>query len=136
MSKSDLDANSRIQLTDPPELILKKIRKAVTDSTSLVSYDPINRPGVSTLLDIDSACTDRDPEEISEQMLLKTINTGEYKREVANILIEHLKPIQKKYLELINDKTYLIKTLNEGAVKANDIASKNYEQICNIIGMR
>ena len=98
MSKSDLDANSRIQLTDPPELILKKIRKAVTDSTSLVSYDPVNRPGVSTLLDIDSACTDRDPEEISEQMLLKTINTGEYKREVANILIEHLKPIQKKYI--------------------------------------
>lgn len=136
MSKSDADANSRIQLTDPPELITKKIRKAVTDSTSIITYDPENRPGVSTLLDIDSACTNRDPEEISEICLMKSLDTGEYKKEVARVLIEHLKPIQKKYLEIVNDRAYLQKCLNEGASKANEIASKNYEEICKVIGMR
>lgn len=136
MSKSDPDSNSRIQLTDLADLITKKIRKAVTDSTSLVSYNPVQRPGVSTLLDIDSACTGRDPEEISESCLLRAIDTGEYKREVARLLIDHLAPIQKKYLELINDKVYLRKCLDEGANKASQIASRNLNEICETIGMR
>jgi tryptophanyl-tRNA synthetase len=136
MSKSDSDSNSRIQLTDPADLISRKLRKAVTDSTSLVSYDPVKRPGVSTLLDIDSACTGRDPEEISESCLLRYMDTGEYKKEVARLLIEHLAPIQKKYLELINDKVYLRKCLDEGANKASRIAALNLDRICEIIGMK
>lgn len=136
MSKSDADANSRIQLTDPPEIILKKIRKAVTDSTSLVSYDPEKRPGVSTLLDIDSACTNRDAEEIVEACLMRALDTGEYKKEVARNLIEHLQPIQKKYLQLANDRAYLRKCLDHGALRANEIAARNFEDISKIIGMR
>lgn len=136
MSKSDSDSYSYIQLTDPPEIIAKKIRKAVTDSNSHITYEPILRPGVATLIDIDAACTDRFPEKIVEKCFLRSMNTGRYKKEVAEKLIEHLKPIQKKYMELINDRVYIRQLLDEGAVKANEIAAINYENLCKIIGMR
>lgn len=135
MSKSDIDSNSRIELNDPPELILKKLRKAVTDSTSHVTYDTVMRPGVSTLIDIDAACTGRDPDEIVEDCMLRVINTGEYKREMAQALIEHLRPIQKRYAELIDDKVYLSKLLEDGAEKANEIAANTYAEVTQLIGM-
>ena len=135
MSKSDPDPLSRIQLTDPSDLIHKKIRKAVTDSTSLITYDPLKRPGVSTLLELDAACTDRDPDEIAEQCLLKGMDTSEYKKEVATLLSKYLQPIQTEYLKLINDRAYLRKCLDDGASKANHIASINFKQISTLIGM-
>lgn len=136
MSKSDKDQNSYIQLTDPAELIIKKMRKAVTDSNSHVTYEPEARPGVSTLLDIDAACTDNYPEEIVEDCMLRALDTGEYKKEVAERLIEHLKPIQRKYTALMSDKAYLKKLLDEGAVKANEIAAGTYDDVCTIVGMK
>lgn len=92
MSKSDTDTNSYIQLTDPEKTIA---RKAVTDSTSRVTYEPESRPGVVALIDIDAACSGREPEEIVEACELMAMDTGEYKREVATRLSEHLGPIQK-----------------------------------------
>ncbi len=136
MSKSDTDSNSYIQLTDPSDIITRKIRKAVTDSTSLVSYDPETRPGVATLIDIDAACTGRDPDEIAETCELMAIDTGMYKKEVSDRLIQHLEPIQKKYLQLMKDKVYLRSLLDKGANKANNIASKHYEEVCRIVGMK
>jgi tryptophanyl-tRNA synthetase len=136
MSKSDADQNSRIELTDLPEVIEKKLRKAVTDLNSVVSYDREKRPGVSTLIDIESACTDRDPEEIIQDPLLKSMDTGLYKKHVASILVKHLEPIQAKYLELINDKAKLRRLLDDGAHKANQIAEKNYKEICKIVGFQ
>ncbi len=135
MSKSDPDPLSRIQLTDPAEVITKKIRKSVTDSTSLVSYDPIKRPGVSTLLELEAACTDRDPDEIAEQCLLKGLDTGEYKKQVSAVLSNYLQPIQTEYVRLMSDRVYLRKCLDEGASKANSIASVNFKQIRSIVGM-
>jgi tryptophanyl-tRNA synthetase len=134
MSKSDQDTNSFIQLTDPEEIVMNKIRLAVTDSISQITYDPINRPGVATLIDIDSACTGLDPAEITGAC--KEMNTGQYKKEVAGRLSEHLKPVQKKYLELISDKAYLRSLLDKGASKANEIAGRKYKDICGIVGMR
>ena len=136
MSKSDMDVNSRIQLTDPPEIIIKKLRKAITDSNSLVSYEPMERPGVATLIDIDAACSSLDPEEIVENCLLRAMDTGEYKKQVADHLIEHLKPIQAKYMRLMNDKPYLIQLLDQGANKANQIAAATYDNVAKIVGMK
>ncbi len=136
MSKSDADQNSRIELTDSADLIIKKIRKAVTDSESTISYDPENRPGVSTLLEIESACTDQEVDDIVEYCYLNAMNTGEYKKRVAEKLIETLKPIQSEYRSLINNKDYLRQTLNDGALKANQIAEKNYYEILKIIGAK
>ena len=136
MSKSDTDINSRIQLTDPPEIIIKKLRKAITDANSLVSYEPVERPGVATLIDIDAACSSLDPEEIVENCLLRSMDTGEYKKHVADRLIEHLRPIQAKYMQLMNDKTYLRRLLDEGADKANQIAAATFDNVAKIVGMK
>lgn len=135
MSKSDKDSNSFIQLTDPPEMITKKLRKAVTDSISQVTYDPEGRPGVATLIDIHSACSGQEPEEIEEVCMLSALTVGDYKKDVAARLIEHLKPIQKKYSELINDKVYLRQVLVRGADRANVIAAKTYKDVCKFVGM-
>ena len=136
MSKSDKDPLSYITLTDPPELIQKKIRKAVTDSNSHVTYEPDARPGVATLIDIHAACTDRDPDEIVESCLLRAVDTGEYKLEVAERLVEQLKPIQERYLRVVNDRAYLRQVLDSGAARATEIATVTYEQVCKITGMR
>lgn len=136
MSKSDPDANSRIELTDPAEIIEKKIKKSVTDSMRLISYDPKARPGLSTLIDLESACTDLLPEEIAERCLLQATDKSEYKKHLTKVLVDYLRPIQTKYHRLINDKSYLDCVLDDGARKANLIAEKNFLHICKIIGSR
>lgn len=136
MSKSDADEMSRIDLTDEPNVITKKIRKAVTDSQSLITYEPTSRPGVSTLVEIESACTGVEPDEIVEQCLLNAYDTGEYKKHVANVLVKHLEPIRLKYNKLMADKKYLRQVLDKGASKAQEIAANNYAQILDIIGAR
>jgi tryptophanyl-tRNA synthetase len=134
MSKSDKDVKSRIELIDPPEVIREKIKKAITDAHASISYNPEKRPGVSNLIEIHSACVDKLPEEIVEDCLLQALNKSSYKEIVSDSLIETLKPIRKKYLDLVNDKVYLNKIINESTNKANEIAAKNYEKIREIVG--
>lgn len=134
MSKSDPTPKSRIELLDSPDDIRLKIRKSVTDSTSAITYEPETRIGVSNLIDIHCACTDKLPEDIVEDCLLQALDTGEYKKLVADALIQYLKPIQKEYSRLINDKGFLLKVLNDGAQQANQIASENFKQISKIVG--
>lgn len=136
MSKSDTDYRSRIELLDPPELVAEKLKKAVTDSRSAVSYEPEQRPGVSNLIEIHSACTDRLPEDIVESCTLQALNTGLYKKEVAAALSTMLAPIQKEYFKIIKDRVYLDKVLKDGAQRANEIASRNFEQIREAIGFK
>jgi tryptophanyl-tRNA synthetase len=136
MSKSDLDQNSRIDLNDSSDMIVKKIRKAVTDSTSAVSYDPGMRPGVSTLIEIEAASTGQDIEEIVEACYLSGIETGDYKNQVAQALINHLKPIREEYGRLIADKAHLSQVLKSGGERANEIAAVTYAQVLKIIGAR
>ncbi len=134
MSKSDPDQNGRIDLTDTADVIAKKIRKAVTDSTSAVTYDPEKRPGVSTLLEIEAASTGLDVEEIVEACYLSAMETGDYKKRVAQALSDHLRPIQREYEKLIKDRAHLSKVLKLGADRANEIAAANYTEVLKIIG--
>jgi tryptophanyl-tRNA synthetase len=136
MSKSDKDPKSRIELVDPPEVIKEKIKKAITDTQSHITYDPEKRIGVSNLVDIHSACSNKLPEEIVENCLLQGLNKASYKGILSDVIIETLKPIRMKYLDLMNDKTYLNKVINESTFKANEIAVKNYEEIRNIVGFK
>ena len=76
MSKSYENKMSRIEITDPPDLIVTKIKKAVTDSTSHVSYDPVNRLGVSNLIDIHSILIEKPANEICDDY--KNLDTGKY----------------------------------------------------------
>ncbi len=134
MSKSDPNSKSRIELIDTSDQIVEKIKKAVTDSTSRVTYEPEKRLGVSNLIDIHSACTDKFPEEIVEDCFLNALDTGEYKKVVADAVVQKLKPIQKEYSKLIKDKVYLNKVLKDSSLKANEIATINYEKIREIVG--
>jgi tryptophanyl-tRNA synthetase len=136
MSKSDSDENGRIELVDEPSVIERKIRKAVTDATSLVTYDPIGRPGVSTLVDIEAACTGLDPEEICEKCLLNAYDTGEYKKHVASVLVKHLSDIRVKYKELMADRAHLRDVLDKGAARANELAVRNFATVAKITGFR
>lgn len=74
MSKSYPDSRGRIEITDEPDIILEKVKKAVTDCKSEVTYDPNNRPGVSTLLTMHSFISGQTPEEICEKN--SQIDTG------------------------------------------------------------
>ena len=101
---------------------------------SAVTYEPESRPGVATLVDIHAACTGRDQDEIAEWCMLNAVNTGAYKKEVCDALVQHLEPIQAKYARLIDDKAYLRRVLDEAALKANQIAERNYNEVRQIIG--
>lgn len=74
MSKSDPDSKSRIMLTDTPDQLLDKVKKALTDFTSAVTYDPIERPGVANLLTIHSLMTGTSVEDLCEQS--QDVDTG------------------------------------------------------------
>ncbi|XP_011504701.1 PREDICTED: tryptophan--tRNA ligase, mitochondrial, partial [Ceratosolen solmsi marchali] len=132
MSKSESDTKSRLNLTDEPAVLLNKIKKAVTDFTSVVSYDPENRPGVSNLVSIHSMITGMSPEEICKEV--KHLNTGQYKLFLADILIDKLNPIREKIQLYMNQPKYLQKVLHEGTQKAKDIAFKNWLEVKDKVG--
>lgn len=75
MSKSDTDSKSRLNLLDEPDVLLEKVKKAVTDFTSEVTYEPEKRPAVANLIDIHSLCTGKTPEEICKEAV--GLNTGQ-----------------------------------------------------------
>lgn len=135
MSKSDRSEDSRINLTDTPEKIHAKLRRAVTDSIQGVSYDIQERPGVSNLLSIYSAVRDMEIEDAVKDFEGVT-STKVFKDRVAEAIIERLLPIQKELERLRADMGYVINVLDEGAKKAENVAEKNMEQVYKVVGLR
>ncbi|XP_043484435.1 tryptophan--tRNA ligase, mitochondrial [Leptopilina heterotoma] len=132
MSKSCPDPKSRLDITDSPDILLKKVKKSVTDFTSQVTYDPDNRPGISNLIKIHSLLTGKSTEEICQEA--EGIDTGKYKLILADIVIEKLNPIRERYLQLTADSQYLEKVLRDGAQKASEIAIPNLLDVRAKIG--
>jgi tryptophanyl-tRNA synthetase len=120
---------------DSPDSIMEKVKKAVTDFTSEVTFDPENRPGVSNLITIHSLCTGLSPEEICSQMQAQGLDTGKYKSVVAEALIEYLKPIRGQMLELLEDRSYLLSVLQLGADKAIEMGTPVWENVCYNVGI-
>ncbi|XP_055385882.1 tryptophan--tRNA ligase, mitochondrial [Condylostylus longicornis] len=133
MSKSDPDQKGSIYLTDSSDQILRKIKKAVTDFTSEVTFDIENRPGVSNLLTIHSLMTGKSIEDICAEV--KFLDTGKYKFQVAEAIIEHLSPIRNKIEYYLKNKEYLICCLEEGREKASTIAEQTMTEVKNKIGL-
>lgn len=133
MSKSATNLNDVIFLEDEPEVILKKFKKAVTDSENKVKFDPENKPGVSNLMQIYSAITGKTMEEIETEFDQK--GYGDFKMTVANSVIDKLKPIQDKYKEILENKEYLEQIYTTGAENARKLASKTLENVKNKIGI-
>ena len=130
MSKSDPKGD--IFLKDEPAVIRKKIMSAVTDSGSEVKYDPENKPGISNLLTIYSAMKDISIEEAEERF--KDSRYGDFKKAVADAVIEELEPFQARYREIVANKSYE-KALKDGAVKASEIANKTLKRVQKAIGL-
>ena len=133
MSKSDNQEMSQVTLTDSPDEIRKKIRRAVTDCTSRVTFDPTGRPGVSNLVAIYSAVTGLSTDEVCSRCEGK--ETVDLKDQLADILIEALSPIRAKILELEKDERYLDEILKNGAERARVIAEENIASISRLVGL-
>ena len=127
MSKSATNPNDVILLEDEPDVIIKKFKKAVTDSENKVRFDPENKPGVSNLMQIYSSITGLKMEEIEKEF--ENSGYGDFKTKVAETAVAKLEPIQKKYKELLENKEYLEKIYTEGANRARKLASKTLDEV-------
>ena len=137
MSKSHQDPRSRIHINDDPQLISDKIRLALTDSVKGVSYDPVNRPGVSNLLDIRSYLDGqrRTPEEVAKSC--HAMSMQEFKVEVTNSISEGLASIRDKYNSLMNSGggRFLDEVAMDGSIKARREAEKTMVAVRQVIGL-
>lgn len=133
MSKSATILNDVIFLDDSEETIIKKIKKAVTDSENVVRFAPETKPGVSNLMQIYSAITNKGFEEIEKDFEGK--GYGDLKMAVAEVVVGKLKPIQEKYNELLENRDYLVKVYTEGKMKAEKIAIKTINEVKEKIGI-
>ncbi|KUP07517.1 tryptophanyl-tRNA synthetase [Bacillus coahuilensis p1.1.43] len=132
MSKSDENQKATITILDDPKQIEKKIKSAVTDSEGIVRYDKDNKPGVSNLLNIYSILGKISIEELEAKYEGK--GYGEFKSDLAEVVVNAIKPIQDRYYELIDSKE-LDDILDQGADKANTVAYKMVKKMENAMGL-
>ena len=133
MSKSSTIPNDTILLVDTPDEIMKKVKKAVTDSDGIVKYDEENKPGISNLMEIYGILTKKTMEEIEKEF--EGEGYGTFKVAVANAIIKELEPFHKKYNELMANPQYLEKIYNKGAKKATEVARKTLKDVYDKIGI-
>ncbi|XP_046436104.1 tryptophan--tRNA ligase, mitochondrial isoform X1 [Neodiprion fabricii] len=133
MSKSDPDPKSRLQLTDEPKVLLNKVKKAITDFTSEVTFALDERPGVSNLITIHSLLSGKTHDEICREA--QGLDTGRYKLVVADVVIEKLTPIRERLLELEREPQYLEEVLRKGGEKATDIACDCWHEVRDKVGL-
>lgn len=131
MSKSSDDENSFILILDDPKQIEKKIMRSVTDSKNQIKYTD-EQAGIKNLIEIYSGFTSKSPEEIVS--LYEDKGYGDFKKDLAQVVIEGLRPIQDKYNTYINDKAELEKIYTAGAKKASSIADKKIQEVYDKIG--
>lgn len=133
MSKSEMDPKSRINLTDSPDCIREKFKKAVTDFTSAVYYDAENRPGVSNLIAIHSSITGKSFDDIRTDC--ENMTTAQYKLLVADVVIDHFSPIRQRIEQLLKESGHLNQLLDQGADRAKSIAARTWEEVKQKVGL-
>lgn len=131
MSKSDDNPNSFILIMDPPEVIRKKVSRAVTDSIGVINYSD-DQPGVKNLLNILSAINNKTPEDLVKEYEGK--GYADLKKDASEAIVTELEPIQERVKELLKDKKALEAIYKEGANKANYIANKTLRKMQKKIG--
>ena len=131
MSKSDENLNNLIAILDSPDVIKKKIKRAVTDSGTEVKVDK-SRPGISNLVQLYSLIADMPIKDVEAQFSGKMYS--DFKSELGNVLAEFLEPIQKKYDEISTDKAYLESVLDKGAENAYYRARKTLSKVYRKVG--
>ncbi|MDU9792825.1 tryptophan--tRNA ligase [Helicobacter pylori] len=130
MSKSHQGANHAIFLLDEPDIIVRKIKKAATDSMGVIAFDG-KREGIFNLLNIYMLLSDESPENIEERF--KNKGYGDFKKELAEVMIQALKPIQERYKEISDDEVKAV--LNCGTEKARPLARATYQKAKELMGL-
>jgi tryptophanyl-tRNA synthetase len=131
MSKTASSDAGLILVLDEPAVVLRKFKRAVTDSGTDVVYDPQARPGVSNLLEIQAAATGRTAAEVAADYT----QYGPLKADTGEAVVELLRPVQTRYRELMDDPGELTALLSKGADKARAVASKTLERAYSAIGL-
>lgn len=132
MSKSDENENAFISLLDPPDAVVRKIKRAVTDSDGRIAYDPDHKPGVSNLLSIYCACANVSMETALSQFEGK--GYGDLKAACADAVVSVLEPLQERYNRYVADKAYLNEVMQRGAEKAARTAYRTLNKVYKKVG--
>lgn len=127
MSKSDPDLRSFIEIVDEPDVIVDKCKKALSDSLERVTYDPETRPAISNLMLLYHLISGESMEQITNKFEAK--QTGQFKLELADLLIEEFRPARSEFRRLIKDRVHLEWILSDGALEAREWASKTISLI-------
>jgi tryptophanyl-tRNA synthetase len=133
MSKSAESVSGLIEILDTPEVNAKKIKSAVTDAGREIKFDEKEKPGVSNLLTIHSALSGQSISDLENHFSGK--GYGDLKGEVADVVVEYLKPIREKTLELLADESHLLEMLAKGAAKAQEVASTTLAKTYSNLGL-
>ena len=131
MSKSDTNVNSFVLMLDDPDTIVRKFKRAVTDSDGRVCASP-EKPGVTNLMSIYSVFTGKDFAAVEAEFEGK--GYGDFKLAVAGSVVDTFRPIQEEYRRILADKAYLDSVLKEGAERAARIANRTLEKVYKKVG--
>jgi tryptophanyl-tRNA synthetase len=131
MSKSIDSPQGTVLVLDEPEAIVRKFKRAVTDSDGEVRWDPAGKPGVSNLLSVLSAVTGRRPEDLAGEFT----QYGPLKAAAADAVVEALRPVQARYAELVADPAATLAILRRGAEKAGAIAAATMARVRDHLGL-
>ena len=131
MSKSDENPNASIYLMDDADTVIRKCKRAVTDSEAQILYRE-EQPGIRNLIDIYSACTGNTPQQTGKECDRK--GYGEFKLAVGEAVNSVLRPLQERYAQLEKDKAYIDRIIKENAQKADYVATKTLRKVQRKVG--
>ncbi|MHB1584452.1 MAG: tryptophan--tRNA ligase [Acidimicrobiales bacterium] len=131
MSKSVDSPLGTVGVLDEPAEIERKVRRAVTDTDGEVRYDPVAKPGLANLLDLLAAATDRSAEEVAKGYR----RYGDLKHDVAEALVEMLRPVRERHREIAADPGEVRAVLARGAQRAQGLAADTYERAADAMGL-
>ena len=133
MSKSDTNVNSFILMTDDKDTIVRKCKRAVTDSDGCVRFDREQKPGVSNLMTIYGTFTGKSMDEITAEFEGK--GYGDFKLAVAEVTADALTPVQAEYGRILADKAYVDAVLKSGAERAARLADRTVSKVYRKVGL-
>ena len=133
MSKSDENPNGAVMLLDDRDTILRKFKKAVTDSEAAVRFDPVAKPGVSNLMNIYSVVTGKAADEIEREFDGR--GYGDFKMAVGEAVADELAPVQKRFEELMKDKGYIEQCIKNNTERAAKTAFKTLRKVQKKVGL-